>query len=364
MLAITLNPGFVLIFGALILLATPAELRLPVMIVAGGCAMWLLFDHEFGAAAAVAQIGLPVVLLDLDALNQVFGIAFIGSTILLAVYASARRHHFEDAAILLLAGGSVSALFVGDLISFLACTALAGLAAVWIVLASPYARAGASGVRLLIWHGLEGLLFLLGVAFHVSAGPANAAVERLDARTNGGLRMFAALLIRVGAPFAHVWLKDVVSHASAPGGVALTVFPAMLGVYALARLFPAEASLIPIGAAMIVLGVFFAAGEDDLRRAASYGLTAQIGVCVALIGLGSPLAMAGVAAHAFTLIFAFMLLAMALGMVASRAGAARASDLPGLGRRMPATALFMLVGGLAAAGMPWLGVYASLAVAL
>ncbi|MEJ0060486.1 MAG: hypothetical protein WDM79_13335 [Terricaulis sp.] len=68
----------------------------------------------------MAQIGLPVVLLDLDALNQVFGIAFIGSTILLAVYASARRHHFEDAAILLLAGGSVSALFV---------------------LASPYARA-------------------------------------------------------------------------------------------------------------------------------------------------------------------------------------------------------------------------------
>ena len=40
------------------------------------------------------------------------------------------------------------------------------------VLASPVPGANGAGVRLLIWHGLEGLLFLAGVAFHLSAGSA------------------------------------------------------------------------------------------------------------------------------------------------------------------------------------------------
>ena len=38
------------------------------------------------------------------------------------------------------------------------------------------------------------------------------------------------------------------------------VFTTMLGVYALARLFPAEAAAGPIGAAMIVIGAVYARG--------------------------------------------------------------------------------------------------------
>ncbi|MEJ0060485.1 MAG: hypothetical protein WDM79_13330 [Terricaulis sp.] len=79
---------------------------------------------------------------------------------------------------------------------------------------------------------------------------------------SAGLLMFAALLIRVGAPFAHVWLKDVVSHASArPGGSGAHRVPGHARrLRAGAALSPAEASLIPIGAAMIVLGVFLRGG--------------------------------------------------------------------------------------------------------
>jgi multicomponent Na+:H+ antiporter subunit D len=263
----------------------------------------------------------------------------------------------------MLAGGAVSALFVGDLVSFVAAAAIAGLAAVWVVLASPAPGASGAGVRLLIWHGLEGLLFLAGVAFHLSAGEAKTHFA-LDAAGLGGGFIFAALMIRVGAPFAHVWLKDAVSHASGAGGAALTAFTTLFGVYALARMFPAEPSLVPIGAAMMAIGAIFSIAADDARRAVAYAQTAQTGVCVALIGLGAPLAQAGAAAHAFTTLFVFVLLQMALGSVVMRRGKARFSEFTGLAYAMPMSAGFLLIGGLAASALPGFSPYLSQALAL
>jgi multicomponent Na+:H+ antiporter subunit D len=364
MMAVTLNPGFVLILAALLILTAPFRLRAPAMAMAGVLALWLLLDHEFGAAAAVAQMGLPVVLLNLDALNRIFGIALLIALLIVAMYTRARRSLYEDAAILLLAGGAVSALFVGDLVSFVAAASLSGLAAAWIVFASPVEGANRAGIRLLIWHGLEGMLFVLGVAFHLSAGAESSVFARLDASRIDGALILAALLIRVGAPLAHVWLKDAVSHASPAGGTALSVFTTMVGAYALARLFPAEPLLMPVGAAMIVIGAFYACAEDDLRRAAAYAATAQTGVCVALIGVGTPLALAAAEGHAFATIFAAASLQAVLGGIVERTGAARVSEGEGLARAMPVSTLLAWGGALALAGAPGFALYATQAVAL
>lgn len=364
MMSVTLNPGFVPILAALLVLAAPRALRAPTMAGAAMLALWLLLDHEFGAAAAMAQAGVAVVLLDLDALNRIFGIALLIALLITAIYSSARRNRYEDSAILMLAGGAVSALFVGDLVSFVAATSLAGLAAAWVVFCSTEAGANRAGARLLIWYGLEGLLFLVGVAFHISAGAAGSVFARLDVGTISGGFLFAALMIRVGAPFAHVWLKDAVSHASPAGAAALSIFTTMLGVYALARLFPAEPLLTYVGAAMIAVGLFYAAAEDDLRRAGVYALMAQTGVCVTLIGIGSPLALAAAEGHAFASIFAFAAVQMVFGVVLERTGSASIARLDGLSAVMPITGLLLLGCGLAAASAPGFALYATHAVAL
>lgn len=364
MLAITLNPGFVCIIAALIVLATPHAARWIVMFFAAVIALVLLLDREFGAASAVAQMGLPVVLLNLDALNRIFGIAALMALIMLTIFSTARRNRYEDAAILMMAGGVVSAVFVGDLISFVAAAALAGLAAAWIVFCSPVEGASRAGVRLLVWNGLEGLLLLVGVAFHLAGGAESAMFARLDLASIGGGCIFAALMIRIGAPLAHVWLKDTIAHASPLGGAALSAFSTMVGVYALARFFPAEPLLIPIGAGMIVLGALYAASVDDLRAGAGYGLMTQTGVCVALIGVGSPLAVAAAEGHVFTSVFVFAALQMALGAVLAKRGVVRLSQFEGLARAMPVTTALMLVTGLAASGAPGLALYATQAVAL
>lgn len=361
--AITLNPGFIPIVMALIVLALPRAARAPSMAAAAFIAMALVLGPELGATAAIEQMGLPMVPLDLDSLNRIFGIGLLIALVLITIYSSARRNRYEDAAILLLFGGAVSALFVGDLVSFVAAASLAGLAAAWVVFCSPVEGASNAGVRLLIWHGLEGLLFLVGVAFYLSTHGANASFTQLDVGTIAGGFIFAGLMIRVGAPFAHVWLKDIVSHASPTGGAALSVSTTMLGVYALARLFPSEPLLVPIGAGMMAIGAFFAAAEDDLRRVAAYGMTAMTGICVALIGVGSPLALAAAEGHAFTSIFAFALLQMALGAVLHRAGGVRASHVAGLSRAMPVTSFAILIGGLAVGAVPGLAPFVSLAVA-
>lgn len=364
MLALTLNPGFVPMLAALLMFAAPRSVRSPLIVMSALAALWLLLDHEFGAAPAVAQMGLPVVPLDLDALNRIFGIALLIALIALGIFSGGRHNRYEDAAILLLAGSVVSALFVGDLVSFVAAAALGGLAAAWVVFASPIEGASRAGARLLIWHGLEGLLFLVGVAFHLSAGAAGSVFARMDVNTIGGAFIFAALMIRVGAPMAHVWLKDAVAHASPAGAGALSTFTTMLGVYALARLFPSEPLLIGVGAGMFVLGAFYASAEDDLRRAGAYGVTMQTGLCVALIGIGTPLALAAAEGHAFATILSALTLQLSLGAVVQARGNALVSEFAGIGRTMPITALLLLGAGLGASATPFFALYATHTVAL
>ncbi len=359
MLSVALNPGFVPMLAALLALASPRGARAPVMAGAAITALWLVLDYEFGAPAAMAQMGLPVVLLSLDALNRIFGIGLSIALVAIALHSSARRNRYEDAAILLLAGGSVSALFVGDLVSFVASAALAGLASAWVVLASSVPGANRSGVRLLVWQGLEGLLFLVGVALHLTSGAASSIFARMDVRQLGDACIFAALLIRSAAPFAHVWFKDVVAHASPTGAAALTAFTSMLGVYALARLFPAEPLLIPIGAAMIVLGAFYTAAEDDLRRAGAYAMIAQTGVCLTLIGIGSPLAISAAEGHAFAAILAFVALQLSFGAIHERIGDVRLSQLAGVAGSMPVSTALAVASALAVSAAPGFAMHAT-----
>ena len=141
-------------------------------------ALWLLLDREFGAAEAMAQMGLPVVLLKLDALNRMFGIALLIALI-------ADRHLFRRAAQPLrgrrdpVAGGRRGVGAVrGRLVQLRrAPPSLAARGGVGRVCVAD-ASSGASGARLLIWHGLEGLLFLVGVAFQLSAGAAKVRYLR------------------------------------------------------------------------------------------------------------------------------------------------------------------------------------------
>ncbi|MBL8548407.1 MAG: hypothetical protein JNJ73_00375 [Hyphomonadaceae bacterium] len=363
MIPIALNPGFALVIGAGLALAAPQAIRTTLMALSGIAACALILAPPFGDYDRFAQIGLQLVPLRLDALSQIFGLSFAIGAILISFAASYRRRRMEDVAIMLMAGGATSAAFAGDLISFVAASEVSALAGAWIVFSAGGRAALESGVRLLIWQGLGGLLLFSGIALHLADG-FNSAFTRLPADSVGGALCLAGLGIKAAAPFAHVWFREALSTSSPTGAAALSLFSAKLALYGLARGFTGESILSPAGAAMAVMGALMALADEDLRRALAFSLIGQIGLVIAAIGVGAPLALAGAAGHVFTTSIAYVLLVLAAGVVCERAGTTRMSELPRVIAPMPFTAILVLLGGLSAAAIPGFAGYISESLAL
>ena len=97
---------------------------------------------------------------------------------------------------------------------------------------------------------------------------------------------------------------------------------------------------------MTVFPLIYTVLENDLRRVLAYSLNNQLGYMVVGVGLGTPLALSGTAAHAVSHILYKGLLFMSLGAVLRQTGTVQASELGGLRRCMPWTMVCCCVGAL------------------
>jgi multicomponent Na+:H+ antiporter subunit D len=132
----------------------------------------------------------------------------------------------------------------------------------------------------------------------------------------------------------------------------LSAFTTKLAIYMLVICFAGFKPLIYIGLAMAIISLFAALLENNLRRVLAIALVNQLGIMVVGIGIGTELALNGVAAHAFASVLYKGLLFMSIGAVFMRTGTDQASALGGLARHMPWTAGFSLIGALSIASMP------------
>ncbi|MDX2238896.1 MAG: proton-conducting transporter membrane subunit [Hyphomonadaceae bacterium] len=358
MLSIAFNPGFALLLAIPLTLMAPRAFRPAVIAAAAAAAVALLLTPPFGGHGSFAQIGLEVVPLRLDALAQTFGLAFLFGAAIVGLSTHERVHPLEDGAILAMAGGATSALFAGDLVSFVAGVETAGLAGAWIIFSSPAPGALAAGGRYLLWQWLGGLFLLSGVAFHLADG-FGSAFGPLPADSAGGALFLIGLAFKAGAPLLHLWLRDASPMATPHGGAALAMFGAPLAIYGLARGFAGEPTLIYAGLTMAGAFALWALAEDDLRRALTRSQAAQLGLCAAAIGVGTPTAFAAAVAHAFTVILGYGLMMLAVGAAAEAYGSARASGARGVARAMPLTALLYFFGAASAAALPGFAGYVS-----
>ena len=103
---------------------------------------------------------------------------------------------------------------------------------------------------------------------------------------------------------------------------------------------------------MTLFPIFFAEIENDLRRVLAYSLNNQLGFMVVGIGVGTEMAINGTASHAFAHILYKALLFMSVGAVMLRTGTSKASELGGLCRTMPRTAIFCLIGAASISAFP------------
>ena len=122
----------------------------------------------------------------------------------------------------------------------------------------------------------------------------------------------------------------------------LSAFTTKTAVYTLIVAFAGADILIHVGLYMACYGIVYALLENDMRRILAYSIVNQVGFMVAAVGIGTEMAINGAAAHAFTHIIYKALLLMSAGSVLYMTGARKCSDLGGLYRTMPVTAIAAL----------------------
>ena len=195
------------------------------------------------------------------------------------------------------------------------------------------------------------MLLLSGaiILFHTNN---EALFQNFSIDSTSGLLIFLAFGIKAAFPFLNGWLQDSYPEASEVGTVALSAFTTKLAIYALARSFAGVEILILIGALMTFFPIFFAVIENDLRRVLTYSLNNQLGFMVVAVGIGSELAINGAVAHAFAHILYKGLLFMSMGAVLYRVGTCKASELGGLFKHMPVTAICSIVGAVSISAFP------------
>jgi multicomponent Na+:H+ antiporter subunit D len=343
--------GSILILGALLTPVLPSALRNPWLVLLPVLGMIQLWSLPLGFELHVEFFDYTLELTRIDRLSRVFGTVFHIAAFLSAIYAYRESDRDQQVAASVYAGSAIAGVFAGDLLSLFVMWELTAISSVFLIWGGSGQNAFSAGIRYVVIQVGSGVLLLAGTIVHYNA-TGSLDFGHLGLETAGGPLILFAFGIKAAFPLLHNWLQDAYPEARATGAVYLSGFTTKLAIYALARGFAGTEILIPIGALMTAFPIFYAVIENDLRRVLAYSLNNQLGFMVVGIGIGTELALNGTAAHAFAHIIYKALLFMSMGAVLTRVGHVRGSDLGGLYRTMPKTAVLCMVGAASISAFP------------
>lgn len=360
-------PPFIPFFiAALLVLVTRGMLRNLILLltpILGGLHLWLdvqpfvpmvatdslvtVKDLSYQLTAFTYQLEFMRV----DRLSLLFGYLFHIASFIAVVYALHVRDTVQQVAGLLYAGSALGAVFAGDLISLFIFWEGLALSSVFLIWASRSERAIGTGIRYLLFQVTSGVLLLAGALIHYHQ-TGSTAFNYIGIDSAAGWLILLAFGIKSAFPFLHNWLTDAYPESTPSGTVFLSAFTTKVAVYALARGYPGTDLLVYIGAIMTCFPIFYAVIENDLRRVLAYSMINQVGFMVCGIGIGTALALNGAVAHAFNDVIFKGLLFMTMGAVLYRVGNINGSDLGGLYKSMPKTAILCIVGASSISAFP------------
>ena len=343
-------PGLVMFLGAFLVPFFPHIYRQLYMLFLVFLSASALFSAE-GSHLIIQLQDIEFILHHSDNLSFPFAIVFHIAAFLVIIYGSHIKDWKEQLAILSYSGAAIAALHAGDLFTLFLWWEATAFTSVILIFCGKTYRAYKSAIRYIVIQVGSGILLLSG-AILLFQNSNEAIFQELDINSTAGLLVFIAFGIKSAFPFLNGWLQDSYPEASEVGTVALSAFTTKLAIYALARSFAGVEILIYIGALMTFFPIFFAVIENDLRRVLAFSLNNQLGFMVVAIGIGTELAINGAVAHAFAHIIYKGLLFMSMGAVLYRVGTCKASELGGLFKYMPITAVCSIVGAVSISAFP------------
>ena len=346
-----LPPALVMVAGAVLLGLARGHWRSGIVLVAPLVALWAVWQIPDGVVATVTFLDYTIEPIEGSPLRRLFATIFAVMAFGGGLYAFRQAKWFELSAAFIYAAGAIGVSFAGDLITFFIYWELMALFSTVVVWCGGTPGARAAGIRYAIMHLLGGVILKVGIE-GVMVHTGSIDVQPMLATNFDTWMILIGILINAAAPPVSVWLSDAYPESSPTGSVFLSAFTTKTAVLALILLFPGEPVLIGIGLFMIMYGIIYALLENDVRRILAYSIVNQVGFMVCAVGIGTQMALNGAAAHAFAHILYKALLFMSAGAVIYRTGFSKCTDLGGLFRTMPLTAVCGIVGALAIPGFP------------
>ena len=230
--------------------------------------------------------------------------------------------------------------------------------------------------------GLASFLILFGIGFIYWKTKTLNIADIKEAFSSGYDKtyyLFVQILILSGfglkaaiIPF-HAWLPDAHSSAPSPISAMLSgVFIKAVGIYVIIRLFfnmfvmnEGMAILITtLGTLSMVIGVFLAIGQWDIKRLLAYHSISQMGYVVLSVGVGmvlisrgskpevAALAIAGGIFHLINHAAFKGLLFLNAGAIEYTMGTRNLKEMGGLARSMPVTSATSFIASMSISGVP------------
>ncbi len=354
MTASVFHPGLLLILsGLLVLFLFPAAgIRRTVFILSIPClVLFILWGMPQGEGFYIQYLGYELTLIRFDHLSRLFCTVFVVTVLVGSLFCCKQARSTELAAAFVYAGSAVSVVLAGDFISLFVFWELMALASTVVIWSATGDGTRQSGLRYVFIHLLGGVILMCGIAAYVNE-TGSVLFGRMQADSLASWLILAGFLLNAGAPPLSAWLPDAYPETSFSGMVFLSAFTTKTAVYVLLRGFPGTEILIAFGVFMIFYGIIYALLENDMRRILAYSIINQVGFMVCGIGIGTEMALNGVAAHAFTHIIYKALLLMSAGSVLYMTGKRKCTDLGGLVHSMPFTTICGIVGALSISSFP------------
>ncbi len=316
--------------------------------------------------------------LRLDGLAALFLLIVLGIGALVMAYSarylsdrSVHAHSGYFAWMLLFAFAMTGLVLADDLVLLFVFWELTTLCSFALINRSGH-RASAPAVRTLLITATGGLALLFAVVLIVVRTGTTVLSEALgDAawQTDPAFTAGVAVLVALAAmtksaqfPF-HLWLPDamvaptpVSAYLHAAAMVKAGIYLLMLFSPALAGTVVWQSILVTTGLITAIMGAVFALRRFDLKEIMAYSTVSQLGFIVALIGIGTPSALATAALYTLAHALFKASLFMIVGIVDRQAGTRDIRLLRGLRKALPVTFVATVLAGLSMAGVfPLLG---------
>jgi len=346
-----LPPALILLFGALLIGPARGAWRTAVVLITPLLTLWFIWQVPDGVVTTAQFLKYTIEPVEGSPVRRLFATIFALMAFGGGLYAYRQARWYELAAAFAYAAGAIGVSFAGDLISLFLFWELMALFSTVVVWCGGTPGARAAGIRYAIMHLLGGVILKVGIE-GVMVHTGSIEIQAMRAVNFDTWMILIGILINAAAPPLSAWLSDAYPESSPTGSVFLSAFTTKTAVLTLILLFPGEPVLIGIGLFMVMYGIIYALLENDIRRILAFSIVNQVGFMVCAIGIGTQMAINGASAHAFAHIIYKALLFMSAGAVIYRTGFNKCTEVGGLFRTMPLTAVCGIIGALAISGFP------------